>query len=93
MLGGHPADLRRHASSLRRWADSVADQSVALRQGEQVEWRSTAGDAFRGLIEADVGLLDRVSHQIRDAARAFDHLADTLQERQHWIEHPLGGPR
>lgn len=91
MVGGHPADLRCHASSLRRWADSVDDQSVQLRRGDHVEWKSTAGDAFRDLIQTELGLVDRVSERIRHAARQFDHLADILEERQRWIERGLGG--
>lgn len=86
MIGGDPEDLRQHATTLRAWADSVDDESAQLRKGGAVDWKSTAGDSFRGLVETDVQLIGTAAGHLRDAAERFDHLADTLQERQQWLE-------
>lgn len=86
MIGGDPNDLRRHATTLRGWADSVDEESGRLRRSEDVEWKSTAGDSFRGLVATAATGIGTVSAQIREAATGFDHLADTLEDRQQWLE-------
>ncbi len=85
-IGGDPDDLRHHATVLRGWADSVEDEADRLRSGEDVEWASTAGDAFRHLLEGDVGRVTGVAGRLRDAAERLDDLAATLTDRQQWLE-------
>ncbi len=85
-IGGDPDDLRQHATSLRGWADSVDDEAERLRTGESVEWESTAGDAFRRLIDGDVSRVTAVAGHLRDAADRLDDLAATLTDRQQWLE-------
>lgn len=85
-IGGDPDDLRHHASVLRQWADSVADEADRLRAGERVQWESTAGDSFRHLLETDIRRVGEVSGHLRDAADKLDHLADTLGSRQEWLK-------
>lgn len=85
-IGGDPDDLRSHASVLRGWADSVDDEADRLRVGERVEWESTAGDSFRHLLDTDIRQVGDVSGHLRDAATNLDRLADTLGERQQWLE-------
>jgi len=68
---------------VRERADDVLDAAADLRSASQAEWKSSAADTFRARLE-DLGRQHDLLHgQVVDAADALDHLADTLESRQH----------
>lgn len=81
-LGGDPGDIRSMATRVRTWADDVDDQADEVRRAKDVEWKSTAADAFIDKIEQRYADTRAVAESVRDAATKLDHLADTLESRQ-----------
>ena len=88
-FGGSPQDLRDLATRIRRWADEVDRDAQRVRSGHQVEWRSTAGAAFRERLGQKADETAKVADAMRDAAADLDHLAGTLESRQELLHHLL----
>lgn len=82
-LGGDPEAIRQTASRLRGVTEALAvDREVAARRLQGVRWESAAAESFRQQSAADFALYDNASAVLDDVARALDHLAATLADRQ-----------
>lgn len=82
-LGGDPEAIRHTASRLRALTETLTlDRAVAVRRLQVVEWESAAADAFRQQSVADFALYEQASAALEDVARALDHLAAALADRQ-----------
>ena len=81
-IGGSPAEIRREAARVRTWADSLEGTGDRVRTGHGVEWVGPAGDRFRERLADHAADVGTSRQEELDLARALDHLADTLEERQ-----------
>ena len=88
-FGGSPQDLRDLATRIRHWAEEVDRDAQRVRNGHQVEWRSTAGAAFQERLGQKADETAKVADAMRDAAADLDRLADTLESRLELLQHLL----
>jgi uncharacterized protein YukE len=84
-IGGDPQDLRDTAHRMRGWADDVDADARSALAALGVEWHSLAADAYREKLDDRRRDAAAIADGIRDAARAVDRLADTLEDRQQTL--------
>lgn len=83
-LGGDPEAIRHSATRLRALVDAVgADHVAAERRLHDVHWESAAADSFRRQAVADFARYAQATEALEEAVRCLDHLAVTLESRQH----------
>jgi uncharacterized protein YukE len=85
-IGGDPQDLRDTARRMRGWADDVDADAASALSALDVEWKSTAADAYREKLDERRRDATAVADEIREAAKKVDELADTLEERQKTLD-------
>ncbi len=81
-IGGSPEEIRAQAARVRTWADALDGTSDDVRGGYGVRWVGVASERYRERLAEHARQVGGTREELLDLARALDHLADELEERQ-----------
>lgn len=81
-IGGSPQEIRDDARRVRGWAEALDATTDQVRGGQGVRWVGVAAEKYRDRLGAHARAVGSSRTELLDLARALDHLADELEERQ-----------